>query len=213
MLANVRALLSKHFSQHVMLYFIIILSFCVGIATGVFSVKALNETQKGQLLDYLVSSLKAVTSKSGVNYSQILWDSIFSNLKTTLLIWGFSIAIFAFPLVFGVMGIRGFILGFTVGFLIENMGLKGALFAVVAILPQNLIIIPTLVILTALSVNYSLTAFKNRKSKYAKKERTKLFLAYSVLSSILFLVIVLGSLIEAYLSPVLIKGVSGYIFG
>ena len=195
-----------------MLYFIIMLSFCVGIATGVFSVKALSATQKDQLLDYLVSSLQVVTSKAGVNYSQILWDSILSNLKTMLLIWGFSIALYTFPLVFGVVGIRGFILGFTVGFLIENMGLKGALFAVVAILPQNLVIIPALMILAALSVNYSLTAFKNKRAKYANKERKRLFFAYSILSTILFLVIGLGCLIEAYLSPVLIKGVSGYIF-
>lgn len=212
MLSNVRILLSKHFSQHVILYFIIMLSFCVGIAAGVFSVKALNETQKSQLLDYLLSSLQTMMSKGGVNYAQILSDSILSNLKTFLLIWGFSIALFAFPLVFGVVGIRGFVLGFTVGFLIENMGFKGALFAVVAVLPQNLVIIPALVILAALSVNYSLTVFKNRKSKNAKKERTKLFLAYSFLSVILFLVIAFGSVIEAYLSPVLIKGVSGYIF-
>lgn len=212
MLSNTKALLSKHFSQHITLYFIVILCFSVGIACGAFSVKALSQIQKEQLVDYLVSTFKAILSGGQINYTQIFWYSILNSLKTILIIWIFSVLIITFPLVFFVIGIRGFILGFTVGFLVENLGYKGILFSTVSILPQNLIIIPLLIIFSVVSISYSILAIKNRKQRrYGKNEKFKLFLSYTVMSIILFALLSVGSLIEGYVSPSFLKGVSGYL--
>ena len=48
--------------------------------------------------------------------------------------------------------IKGMVVGFTVGFLVSQMGWQGFMLAFVSILPQNLIIIPVFIIMAALSV-------------------------------------------------------------
>lgn len=212
MLSGLKTLLSKHLSQHLSLYFVVLLCFTIGIASGVFTVKALGGVQKDQLIDYLVSSFKATLINGQMDNNQIFWYSATNSLKTTLLIWAFSICIIAFPLVFLVIGIRGFVLGFTVGFLIENLGYKGILFSIVSILPQNIIIIPALITLCVISVRFSTTVIKNRRNKrYIKKENFRIFLKYTIVCVILFIALLVGSIIEGYVSPVFLKGISGFL--
>ena len=212
MLSNIKALLSKHFSQHITLYFIIILCFSIGIASGAFCVKALSETQKGQLVDYLVSTFKTLVEGGAINNTQIFWSSLVNSLKTVFVIWVLSLLMFTFPFILIVIGIRGFVLGFTIGFLVENLGYRGILFSVVSILPQNIIIIPMLIIFSAISISYSIESLKRRKLKrYGKNNNLKYFFGYSIESAVLLFLLMFGSLIEAYASPVFLKGIYRYL--
>lgn len=214
MLNRVKTLVVDHFSQHITLYFVIILCFSVGIASGVFSVKALSESQKAQLTDYLVSTFQSLFSRGQINNSQVLWESISYNFKTTIIIWIMAVSIIAFPLIFFIVGIRGFVLGFTIGFLIDNLGYKGILFSLVSILPHNIIILPSYIILSVVSINYSVSIIKSRKlNKYVKSEKTKKFFAYTFLTIVIYIILISGSLIEAYISPALFKGISNYLLG
>lgn len=212
MLANIKSIISMHFSRHVTLYFIVVLCFSIGIASGVFSVKALSQIQKEQLIDYLVTSFKATLGTGQTDNLQIFSHSLINNCKTIAAVWILAISIYGFPLIFLMSGVRGFALGFTIGFLIENIGYKGILFTVVSILPQNLIIIPVIICLCVVSIDYSMEVIKNRKAnKYIKKEKFRNFVKYNLVLLFLFLIAVLGSLVEGYISPIFLKGILGYL--
>lgn len=211
MLTNVKALISKHFSKHITLYFVIILCFSAGIASGVFSVKALSQIQKDQLVDYLVLSLKDTLIGGNLDNNQVFWYSVQNNFKTVLFVWIAAISVIGFPLIFFAIGIRGFILGFTVGFLIQNVGYKGILFSIISILPQNLIYIPILMVIGVVSINYSVFLIKNKKAKYVKNQKFRTFLKYSLLVLSISVLLLFGSLVEGYLSPVFLKGMIDYI--
>lgn len=214
MLSKIKAIVALHISKHITLYFMIILCFSIGIASGVFSVKALSQMQKEQLIDYLVSSFKATLVSGQINSSQIFVHSLLVNLKTLIIIWLLAVSVFGFPVIFLTAGARGFSLGFTIGFLIENIGYKGILFCIVSILPQNLVIIPVLLALCVVSISYSVDIIRNRKAnKYVKKEKYKLFLKYNMVLILLFIIMMFGSLIEGYISPIFLKGILGYLLG
>lgn len=211
MLTNVKALISKHFSKHITLYFVIILCFSAGIASGVFSVKALSQIQKDQLVDYLVLSLKDTLIGGNLDNNQVFWYSVQNNFKTVLFVWIVAVSVIGFPLIFLAIGIRGFILGFTVGFLIQNVGYKGILFSIVSILPQNLIYIPILMVICVVSINYSVFLIRNKKVKYVRNQKFRTFLKYSLLVLSISVLLLFGSLVEGYLSPVFLKGMIDYI--
>lgn len=212
LLSSIRTLLSRHFSQHITLYFVVTLCFSIGIASGVFSVKALNQIQKDQLIDFLVSSFKYALIDNQLNSNEIFWHSIINNLKMAFLFWLFAITIITFPFILILIGIKGFVLGFTVGFLIDNLGYKGILFTLVTILPQNIIFIPVLITLCIVSISYSAQIIKNRRVKRSiRNENFKYFLRYSLVTIFICIILVVGCLIEGYITPILLKGVSGYL--
>jgi stage II sporulation protein M len=212
LLSKLKLYLSTHFSQHVNLYFIVILCFCIGITSGVFSVKALSEEQKNKLADYLATSFKGLLIDKEVNNLQILWQSIIYNLKTVLFISIASLIIVGIPLVLLIISIRGFVLGFTAGFLIDSLGFKGILVAVVSILPQNFLTIPLFIIFCVISISYSINVIKNRKiNKYYKNQKSTLFLEYMSIIFILCMLLTVGSIIEAYICPIFLKGISNYL--
>lgn len=212
MLSNIKTLLTKHFSEHIALYFMVILCFAIGLASGVFSVKALSQLQKEQLVEYLSSSFKATLLTGEINNLQILYHSIINNFKTLLIIWALAISAYGFPLIFLTIGARGFSLGFTMAFLIENIGYKGILFIMVSMLPQNIIILPVFIALCVVSVSHSLGVLRNRKAgKYVKREKLRLFVKYNFIVLLNIALLMVGSLIEAYVSPMFLKGIIGYL--
>ena len=106
------------------------------------------------------------------------------------------------------MSFRGFILGFTLGFVVDELALRGVLFIILTILPHNLFYIPGLIGIGVIALSLSVYFLKNRIRKqliYNKKEQiwTYLFIMFSI--SILLLI---GSLIEAYFAPILMKALS-----
>lgn len=212
MLSNIKKIVANHFTEHIMLYFFMLLCFSIGIATGVFSVKALSEIQKNKLIDYLLATVKSTLIEGQINNLDIFLNSIYFNMKTLIIIWILSISIFLFPIIFAVIGIRGFILGFTVGFLIENLGYRGILISTVSILPQSLLLVPGLLFLSVNSINYSTAIIKNKTSKkYLRNDNKIIAMKYTLGSLLIGIYLLFGSFIEGYISPLLLKGISQYI--
>jgi stage II sporulation protein M len=192
------------------LYLLVIVIFAAGIAAGAFTVKALDDVQKQSLIKYLQGFFQILTSQK-VDSAAVLVQSIKNNIQTIVIIWVLGITIIGIPVTLLVIGIRGFIIGFTVGFLINGLGIKGLLFTLLVILPQNMIIIPCLIGISVLSVSFSLMIIRDRMAKRWTNNYWQKFFSYSILIIILLAVSIGGSLIEAYITPVFIKLMTGYL--
>jgi stage II sporulation protein M len=109
-----------------------------------------------------------------------------------------------------ILFIKGFILGFTVGFLIDELGFTGILFSTISLFPQNIIIIPSIVIIGVSALSFSLILLKNKRGteKYSIIQQVT---GYTILVSLMALIIILGCFIEAYISPVFMKMMLPYI--
>lgn len=207
---GVNDVLSKNIRNNIGIYFIVTLFFCIGIAAGAFTVKALDYNSKQELVSYLNRFFQIIDGQS-VNNNTILLQSIKSNFQTIFFIWLLSITVIGVPITLLITSFRGFIIGFTISFLIQGLGWKGIFFTLIAILPQNIIYIPCLLIISAVSLSFSLGTLK-KKFKQGMMNGTKISLAtYTTIVFGLFLIMCLGSLFEAYISPALLKSISAYM--
>ncbi len=115
------------------------------------------------------------------------------------------------PIIVFIVALRGFIVGFTVGFLINELGIKGFTFSMLTILPQNIFAIPGIIALAALSINFSIKMVTSKTKRGAKFSFLSELTRYSISTSILSLMIIAGSLVEAYVTPIFMKLLLGYV--
>jgi stage II sporulation protein M len=193
----------KQVKNNLVLYFLVLVFFAAGIAAGAFTVDALSSAQKEELINYF-QSFFTVLDQEPVQSAAIFKQSLINNSQFVILIWLLGITVIGIPLILLIVGIKGFIVGFSVSFLVEGMGLKGLLFAVAAILPQNLFIVPGIIAAAVLGISFSISMLRRKKSK-TKKSFTSELAMYSMSILLTLIILLLGSLVEGYITPVFMK--------
>lgn len=172
--------------------------------------KALTDFQNKELIVYLKNFFSIVDSKA-INNLAILKQSLLNNFQTGIIIWILGVTVIGIPLILLIIGLRGFIIGFTVGFFVKQMGFKGVIFSLVSILPQNILIVPCTVFIGVLGISFSLMLIKNKTRKNTRYSIVNQFFLYSTIIAMIHIIIVVGCLIEAYISPFFIKYISTYM--
>lgn len=210
MIKKIGNFLVKHIKENVGVYFLVTLMFTLGISIGAFTVKALNLEQKQELVTYL-NNFFQILNNQPVDRNAILIQSVKGNIQTAFFIWFLGITIIGVPLTLLITSFRGFIVGFTISFFIQGLGFRGLLVYFAAILPQNIIYIPCILVMAAVSLCFSSQLFKVKiKKKIPGIVRNNIF-SYSFIIITITSVMLFGSIIEAYISPSIMKGMSSYI--
>jgi len=203
--------LSKHLRDNLGVYFIVILFFALGIATGAFTVKAMSTTQQQELAKYLNNFFQVIKSDSVSTGKNLAW-ALKNNFQTVFFLWILGLTIIGIPFNLLITSFRGFLLGYTVAFLINSMSWKGLLFIIATILPQNIIYIPCLVVISAMSISFSMKTLRRKgKNMGTSFGETNTVLSYSVKIAAIFVIMFLGCLIEAFVSPALVRLMSSFM--
>ncbi|WP_242942464.1 stage II sporulation protein M [Proteiniborus sp. DW1] len=206
----IKDIVYKNIKDNFILYFLLVLALMIGISAGAITINVLNEEQSHSLIGFLDSFFQ-VLSKEKIDSFILLRHSIVNNLQTIVLIWILGITVIGLPIVIFIVVLRGFIVGFTVGFLINELGFKGFAFSMLTILPQNIFVIPGLIALAVLSINFSLKVVTSKTKRNLKFCFLSELTSYSISTAILSLLIIVGSLVEAYITPVFMKLLLGYV--
>lgn len=193
----------KQIQKNMLLYSLILLFFISGIAAGAFTVDALSSVQKDELINYFQSFFSVLNTET-VKSAAVFKQSLLNNAQFIILIWILGITIIGIPLILLIVGIKGFIIGFSVSFIVEGMGLRGLLFAFVSILPQNLLIVPGIVVAGVLGISFSIRMLKRRRMRQRKSFSSEFFV-YSMNLLLVLAMVFIGSLIEGYITPVFMK--------
>ncbi|MDF2672720.1 MAG: spoIIM [Clostridiales bacterium] len=210
MLKKLNEVLSRNIKENIGTYFTVTLFFAIGISVGAFTVKALDVNQKQELVTYLNKFFQILNNQT-INKNAIFYQSIKSNFQTIFFIWLLGVTVIGIPFILVITSFRGFIVGFTITFLIQGIGWKGFILTLAAVLPQNIIFIPCLLIISATSLCFSIQAFRIKvRKKIVVSIRSNIF-SYTTTILIMFGVMILGSLIEAYLSPYILQSLSSYM--
>lgn len=206
-------LVVKYFNRHLTLYLALIILFTAGLAGGAIATQKLSSEQKADLTNYLGNVYTALNQGNALNSprGEIIYRGILDNvLKTAGLLFVLGLSVIGSPLILGVVVLRGFVLGFTVGFLMQDAVINGLILSITSILPHNLLVVPALMVSAAGSLSFASTAFRkllgmSKESIYAQFASTTFL---SLCSSIMLL---LATLIEIYLTPIFIHLTSGYL--
>ncbi|KFZ39636.1 stage II sporulation protein M [Thermoactinomyces sp. Gus2-1] len=198
--------LRSHFQSQKSLYIFVTTLFMMGVIFGAVLVNSLDPSQKEGLLHYLgyfFQGLKDETiAEPGVAFQHSLGD----HLKTIGLMWILGLSVIGIPVLLVLLFLKGLVIGFTVGFLFSKLSWQGLWFAFVSIVPQNLLIIPSMIIITMAGIRFSITLIKNRLIHHRGAIYPH-FVSFSLLVTGMAVVMLVSSAFEAYVSPVMMKEV------
>lgn len=206
-------LVGKYFMRHLPLYLALFLLFATGLGFGALATQKLSPVQKDDLTHYL----SGVYTSLGDNYEEnpargeVFQQSVMENVvKTAGLLFLLGLTVIGAPLILAIVCVRGFVIGFTVGFLVQETLVRGLILSATCILPHNLLMVPALLIGAGGALSFSASALKtllglSKDGIYGQFASTA-FLTF--FSGALFVV---AALIEAYLTPILVHLGSGWL--
>ncbi|MFF2448716.1 stage II sporulation protein M [Neobacillus sp. NPDC058068] len=196
---------ASYFREHSSIFLFIVVLFLMGVIFGAIVVNSMSITQKEDLFYYLSQFFGQVSDGKVAEDNDLFLQSFLHNSKFIGLIWVLGISIIGLPVILILLFIKGMVVGFTVGFLVSQMGWNGFMLAFVSILPQNLIIIPVFILMAAFSVIFSMRMIKQQFMKKYAQPILPFFKGYILALIVAVVFISAASGIEAYLSPWLMK--------
>lgn len=196
--------INKHIQNNFWLYIVSIFCLFTGIVLGIYSVKYMGAIDKSDLQSYLVGFTSSFKN-NGIQYQTIFFQTLKNNLPIMIIIWFLGLTMVGLPVIIIIDLIKGFSLGFTIGFMINSIGISGIWVSLLGILPQNIIYIPCILFVSVIAMEFSLELLKDRASKKWTSNLGIRISGYSITFVIASLVMVLGFFLESYITPNLIK--------
>ncbi|WP_199425958.1 stage II sporulation protein M [Thermaerobacillus caldiproteolyticus] len=202
-----KSALASHMREHASIYLFIIVLFLMGVIFGAVVVNSLNFSQKQDLYYYLMQFFGQVSKGNLASAYDMFQQSYFHNLKYVGLMWVLGISIIGLPIILILLFLKGIVIGFTVGFLVNQMGWQGFVLSFVSVMPQNFIIIPAFIIMGVASVTFSLKMVRNQFMKRTHEPIFPMIMRYALVMVIISVSLLASASLEAYVSPVFMKQV------
>lgn len=190
----------NHFKEHATIYLFMVILFLTGVIFGAVIVNSMNFVQKQDLYFHLERFFTQIIDGQLVETKDILIQSIFFHLKYLFLLFILGLSVIGLPLVWILIFSKGLVVGFSVGFIVNQMGINGLVLATLSIAPQNIIIIPIYLIAGSLSMIFSLTLLNKLFTRGISHSIFTPFLQYVLVFVILFISSFFGSVIEAFVA-------------
>ncbi|HEU5138605.1 MAG TPA: stage II sporulation protein M [Bacillales bacterium] len=206
---NFRNMVQTHIRDNSSVYTFTMVLLVMGVIFGAVIVNSLAVSEKQDLFIYLKQFFGEVSSGHFASPHAMFNESLTHYLKYIGFMWILGVSIIGLPIILILLFLKGVVVGFTVGFLVNQMGWHGLMLAFVSVLPQNLILVPAFIIVSTASVAFSL---KMIRQQFIRKNSTPILpqlFRYSLLVTVVCAILAIVSLFEAYISPVLIKAVVG----
>ncbi|WP_156289289.1 stage II sporulation protein M [Oceanobacillus salinisoli] len=197
---NNRTLMINHVKEHATIYLFMIILFLTGIIFGAIIVNSMNFVQKQDLFFYLERFFKQIVDGQTIDHTLILRESFFYHAKYLFLLFLLGLSVIGLPIVWVLLYVKGLVVGFSVGFLVNQLGFKGLLLAALSIAPQNVVIIPIYIIAGTLSMIFSLTLLNKLFSRRPSGPIFQPFGRYMLTFSLLLGASLVASSIEAYVA-------------
>ena len=196
--------LGNSLSSNLKTYIALAVCLILGIVGGSLFAIFKNTADTDALLTYIEHFVSGY-QLTGASKAQILLLSLVNNLKTGICILCISLFYILLPLLFVNFFSKGFRIGFTVAFIIKGYGLGGSLFALVSLLPQNIIYLFATVIYSVFAFIQTIEIRRLRREGVLYKYKNRIILN-TIAAFLLFLIFTaVGSLLESFVLPTFIK--------
>jgi len=128
----------------------------LGVVAGALAVSGLGSLERQELMDVLGGYLRTLAGPGAAAPSAglLFGRALLSHGKSLALIWLLGVTVLGLPGVLALAFARGFALGFAAAFLAAESGWRGILFSLAAMLPQNLLAWPALLMAGALALSF-----------------------------------------------------------
>lgn len=203
-MSSFKFMLLRYLKENMYPFIFVSIVFVVGVIFGSVMVNRLPEQHNQPLLNELNFYFEVLDETPAVNRLGILQESFMTNGKFILISFLSGLTVIGIPVIVLMLFMRGVILGFTVGFIFTHSSFRGLFFALTAIVPHNLFVIPALLLASVASISFSWVILL--KVARNKNFNIKTYLInYCALTLLSLSLISVAALVEAYIIPVLLK--------
>ena len=199
--------LVRHIKDNLVLYLVVFFFFLGGIIAGAVTVYFLDQQQAIRLAAYLDNLLKQFSSGE-LEWYRVVYQAFLSALREIGVVWFLGLTVIGIPLIMAMIVLKGFIMGFTVGFLVQQKALQGIALSLLAVMPPNLIQIPALFLAAIVGISFSVSLLHGRNP--GDSGVLPRFMLYSFIMLLVIALVTGGGLVEAYLSPLFARVVMNY---
>lgn len=190
--------------ENMNLYLFVGVLLVVGAVFGALLVRALTFEQQRDLAEHLGLYLNAARDPGALNPAETFRDSLIFYGKWLALIWLLGLSVIGLPLVFILDFLKGVLIGFSVGLLVHEFAWNGVLFSFAAVAPQNALVLPALMIASVSSARFAYFVVTERLFR-RKGRLLPPFLAHTAVAALMMAMLLMASLYEAYVSPMLLE--------
>lgn len=199
--------LQLYMKEHLSLYVFVGIIFLIGVVFGAVMVNALSLEQKQEISRHLSNFFLSVDQGEFTDVKSSFQQSFSLHIKWILMIWILGMSVIGLPLIWILDFLKGVLVGFTVGYLVGQLSWKGLLFALVSVAPQNLIVIPALIVCSVTAMAFSIHMVKHRFMP-RRGAFYEPFMKYSATVLLSIALLAGAALMEAYVSPMMMKWVT-----
>lgn len=192
-----RKLISDYFRERLFLLALVAILFSMGIIFGLLAAGVLDMDQKEQLVNFIQQSFHTKINFQNHAYTR---QTIVANIQTVFFLFFMGISVIGVPLALLLIFTRGFILGFSIGFLFQNMGFKGFILTLTGVLPHNLLIIPALFLMVIAVIDCAAALTKIRFTRKQVSIGPELVKCATITCIVLAIMICAG-LVQGYVTP------------
>lgn len=188
--------LLKYISNNRKIFIKLLLFILMGIVIGVtyFSL-FLNIEEKDIINEYIINTYDKLKTSENINLSKMFLESLKRNISIIFIIGILGLFIIGNIFIYGILSVRGIILGFTISSILDAFGMSFSFWILIFnLVLQNIIMIPCLILISEKSIK--LYKIIINKMSNLKEELCK----HGIIMLILFFLSFISSLTEIYIS-------------
>ena len=205
---NIKKVIEEHITRNVKTYFILIIIFLLGLIIGLIVVNNSSPEQETEITNYINNFVTELKSGSKLDYFKLLKSSFANNLFLVIILWFMSSTVIGIPIVYGMIGYKGFCMGYTISSVVLTLGTgKGIAFVLSSMLIHNIILIPCMLAVAVSGINLYKSIIKDRRKENIKIE----IIRHTVFCLIMLAMMAVGSLVETYISSNLLISIVNYL--
>ncbi len=205
---NIKRVIEEHITRNIRTYFILIIIFLLGLIIGLIVVNNSSEGQETEIANYINNFITELKNGAKLDYFKLLKNSFGNNLFLVIILWFMSSTVIGIPIVYGIIGYKGFCMGYTISAVVMTLGTgKGIAFSLTSMLIHNIILIPCMLAVAVSGINLYKSIIKDRRKENIKIE----IIRHTIFCLIMLAVMAIGALIETYISSNLLVGVVNYL--
>lgn len=182
----------------------------VGIVFGSVGAQTLDQSDKGELIEYLSRFGQSLAdSISGARVP--IQSAILTNLQKLAIIWVLAATVIGSPAILLVIFLQGFASGFTVAMLVEEWSIRGLALALASVVPHNLFVVSGLVLSGSAGLGHAWSTVRAIADPGSSPSWKRL-LSFSVVCLLCSVLLVLAAVVESQVSPFLVRKVAPFVF-
>ncbi|MFD1065307.1 stage II sporulation protein M [Oceanobacillus locisalsi] len=198
-------LLIGHIKRHTTVYLFTSLLFLTGIVFGAILVNSMDFVQKQNLFFYLERFFtQQINDGEVIGRKDIFIQSLLYHIKYLSVMILLALSMIGLPVIWVMVFMKGLVVGFSVGFMVSQLGGQGLLLSAISIAPQNLLIIPIYIVAGSVAMVFSIGLWQKLLLKHHHQEVLPPFIRLLIIFIILIAAAALAALMEAYLSNTLL---------